>query len=210
MTVDANRRLRGLSWLSALGIHAGIVVLLLFGGLLPRPRPPEEKPVMMDLSAVLPETTPPAAPPPPPPPPRETPPPDSSERTVAVAPVPESPQSGASSETVAPPAPAPEEEPEYLPQFKIEQLPQFPVQEILSKVVYPPLAAKQGLEATVILELSIDKEGRIRKIVVLKDPGFGFAEAAVKALDDIKVVPAQAGGQAAAVRYRYPIRFTLK
>jgi protein TonB len=76
-------------------------------------------------------------------------------------------------------------------------------------VVYPPLAASQGLEVTVILELSIDNGGVIRKIVVLKDPGYGFSEAAIKALSGIHVIPAQAGGEPVAVRYRYPIRFTL-
>lgn len=149
---------------------------------------------MLDLTDVAPPR--PQALPPPPPPPTPS---DTALPAPPSAPVPpSSPQTSASTE------------PDYLPQFKIERPPEFPDQLILSQMVYPALAAKQGLEGTVILELSIDAEGTIRRIVVLKDPGFGFADAAVKALQGVRVKPAQAAGQAVAVRYRYPIRFTLK
>ena len=45
---------------------------------------------------------------------------------------------------------------------------------------------------------------------VLKDPGFGFAEAAIKALAGLVCEPAQVEGRPVAVRYRYPVRFALK
>ena len=57
--------------------------------------------------------------------------------------------------------------------------------------------------------ISIDANGVIRKIKVLKDPGHGFAQAAVAALDGITCVPANANGKNCAVRYRYPVKFTL-
>ncbi len=117
---------------------------------------------------------------------------------------------------VAAPPPAPVTapsgpvEPEYLPQFKIDQVPTIPAKDILSRIVYPPLAAKQGLEAVVSLQLYIDDQGRIRKIDVLKDPGFGFAQAAVKALEGVVTQPAQAQGKPVAVKFRYDVRFKLK
>ena len=101
-------------------------------------------------------------------------------------------------------------EPDYLPQFKIDQVPVMPEKVILSRTVYPPLAAKQGIEAVVFLELYIDETGRIRKISVLKDPGFGLADAAVKALDGVVTQPAQAQGKPVAVKFRYAVRFKLK
>ena len=107
-------------------------------------------------------------------------------------------------------APGAAAEPDYLPQFKITDLPLLPVKELLARIQYPPLAAKQGIEATVYLELLIDETGKIRKVTVLKDPGYGFAEAAVNALSGITCVPAKVAGQAVAVRYRYPVRFALK
>jgi len=114
-------------------------------------------------------------------------------------------------QTPAPaPAPAAPAEPDYLPQFKIDQVPTMPDSAILARIVYPPLAAKQGIEAVVFLELYIDDRGVIRKVNVLKDPGFGFAEAAVKALDGVQVRPAQAQGKPVAVRFRYNMRFKLK
>ena len=101
------------------------------------------------------------------------------------------------------------DEVEYLPQHKISALPVLPAREILSRVVYPPMALKQGIEAVVYLELVIDSSGLIRKVKVLKDPGHGFAEAAVKALEGICCIPASANGKNCAVRYRYPVKFTL-
>jgi protein TonB len=98
---------------------------------------------------------------------------------------------------------------DYMPQNKIDEAPVLPSADIRSKVVYPPLANKQGIEGNVVLELYIDKAGVIRKIIVLKDPGYGFAEAALKAMEGIRCTPAMANGSPVAVRFRYPFRFTL-
>lgn len=104
---------------------------------------------------------------------------------------------------------SPEEQIEYLPQHKISSVPIIPSREVLSRIVYPPMALKQGIEAIVYLELFIDSKGQIRSIKVLKDPGHGFAESAVAALNGITCIPANANGKACAVRYRYPVKFTL-
>lgn len=98
---------------------------------------------------------------------------------------------------------------DYFPQNKISKVPQLPAKEILSKIVYPQMAHRQGIEGVVYLELYIDAEGNIRKIVVLKDPGYGFAEAAVAAMEGIKCIPAQANGVNVPVRFRYPVKFKL-
>lgn len=99
---------------------------------------------------------------------------------------------------------------EYVPQHKISTIPEIPTKQILENIVYPAMALRQGLEGVVYLELFIDHEGTIRKIEVLKDPGFGFAEAAIDALKDVVCVPATTNGKTVAVRFRYPVRFTLK
>lgn len=97
----------------------------------------------------------------------------------------------------------------YLPQHKISSVPVIPSREILSRIEYPPMALKQGIEAVVYLELFIDNKGQIRNIKVLKDPGHGFAQAAVKAFSGITCIPAVANGKACAVKFRYPVKFTL-
>ena len=98
---------------------------------------------------------------------------------------------------------------EYLPQHKITEPPGIPTQEILANIKYPVLANKQRIEGVVFLELYIDQYGQIRNIRVLKDPGYGLAEAAIAALKGIVCKPAYAEENAVAVRFRYPIRFKL-
>lgn len=100
-------------------------------------------------------------------------------------------------------------ESDFLPQHKISTVPVIPIREVLSRIEYPPMALRQGIEAVVYLELFIDKNGAIKNIKVLKDPGHGFAQAAVAALTGIICIPANANGKNCAVRYRYPIKFTL-
>ena len=107
-------------------------------------------------------------------------------------------------------APSKFDEPEYLPPHKISVPPKVPVDQVLRQLIYPPQANRQRIEGVVYLELFIDREGVIRKIEVLKDPGYGLAEAAVKAFQGVRCTPAEANGVPVAVRYRYPIRFKLR
>ena len=102
-----------------------------------------------------------------------------------------------------------EEEIDYVPQHKISVVPEIPTKTILSKIEYPKMAMKQGIEGVVYLELFIDETGNIRRINVLKDPGHGFAEAAIAALDGIVCKPALVNDKPVAVRFRNPIRFVL-
>ena len=101
------------------------------------------------------------------------------------------------------------EEIDYIPQHKISVVPEIPTKQILSKIEYPNMAMKQGIEGVVYLELFIDEAGNIRHINVLKDPGYGFAEAAISALDSVTCKPALMNDKPVAVRFRYPVRFVL-
>ena len=102
-----------------------------------------------------------------------------------------------------------EEEIEYVAQHKISVVPEIPTKEILSKIEYPKMAMKQRIEGVVYLELFIDENGNIRRVNVLKGPGYGFAEAATAALDGIVCKPALMNDKPVAVRFRYPVRFVL-
>ena len=102
-----------------------------------------------------------------------------------------------------------QEEIEYVPQHKISVVPEIPTKDILSRIEYPKMAMKQGIEGVVYLELFIDEYGNIRRINVLKDPGYGFAEAAIAALDGVTCKPALVNDKPVAVRFRYPVRFVL-
>jgi protein TonB len=100
----------------------------------------------------------------------------------------------------------------YLPQNKISVLPRFNERDIRDRLQYPEIAKRSGIEGRVILELYINRSGRVTRVRVLKeDPeGRGFAESAVAAFTGLSCVPAQANGEAVAVRYRYPVRFQLR
>ncbi|MBN2544800.1 MAG: energy transducer TonB [Spirochaetes bacterium] len=99
---------------------------------------------------------------------------------------------------------------DYLPQHKLSVLPVVPIEKVRSKAVYPMLAKKQGIEAIVYLELYIDQKGNIRNVKIIKDPGFGFGEAAVNAFKDIKCSPGLANGIAVPTFIRFPVQFKLK
>lgn len=99
---------------------------------------------------------------------------------------------------------------DYVPQHKISIIPDIPTRDVLERIVYPPMALRQEIEGVVYLELFIDQTGLIRKIRVLKDPGYGFADAAVAALTGLRCKPAYANGAPVAVRFRYPVRFTIQ
>ena len=103
------------------------------------------------------------------------------------------------------------DESNYVGQFNAAIAPVFPMNYIKSRVIYPPLAKEQGIQnVVVILELLVDKNGEIKKVNVLKDPGFGFAEAAVKGFQGVKVTPARdPSGNPISIRFRFPFRFVL-
>jgi protein TonB len=105
-----------------------------------------------------------------------------------------------------------EEQIEFLPMNKISVLPVFPEDRIRNAIVYPPIALRSGMEGIVYLELFVDHQGEIRQISILKETpeGRGFGEAAVKAFQGIRGKPGEANGQQVAVRFRYPVRFTIK
>ncbi|MCL1927891.1 MAG: energy transducer TonB [Treponema sp.] len=101
---------------------------------------------------------------------------------------------------------------EFFPMHLVSQLPRFSEEELKRRVIYPPIAQRSEIEGTVYLEVFVDSEGLVRSVTVLKEdpPDRGFGEAAQKAFLGLKGSPAMANGQEVAVRYRYPVRFTLR
>jgi protein TonB len=104
------------------------------------------------------------------------------------------------------------EEENYLPMHRISVPPVFSEREIIAALVYPPIALRSGIEGTVYLELFVDRRGEVKQITILREnpPGRGFGEAAVAAFRGLTGKPAEANGVPVAVRYRYPVRFTIK
>ncbi|WP_437592669.1 TonB-dependent receptor domain-containing protein [Sorangium sp. So ce1000] len=76
---------------------------------------------------------------------------------------------------------------------------------------YPPEAEKQGREASVTLQLDIDRDGRVKHAVVVESAGHGFDESALAAAQKLEFEPARrADGTPAPARILYRYSFTLK
>jgi TonB family protein len=75
---------------------------------------------------------------------------------------------------------------------------------------YPAEAMKQGLEANVVLILTIDREGRVIKAEAPEPVGNGFDEAAIAAAEQFRFQPATRDGNPIVTKIRYLYKFTLK
>ncbi len=67
----------------------------------------------------------------------------------------------------------------------------------------------QGISGIVKLEALIDKEGRVRKVSILKSAGKAFDEAARRAILASSFYPAEVEKKPVAVLLRLPVRFEL-
>ena len=96
----------------------------------------------------------------------------------------------------------------YVPFFKVMKLPEFKVQ---VRPAYPPRAKLSGIEATVIVEVYIDVNGRPRKTVVIKSGGAEFDQATMEALSNSLFSPALSkDGTIVPVRVRIPYKFEIE
>jgi protein TonB len=82
----------------------------------------------------------------------------------------------------------------------------------LNKVVpkYPRLAREHGKEGTVLLRITIDEKGRLVEAVVVKGGGFGFDDAALRAVRESTFSPAKKDGKPIMCRASLPIQFVLR
>jgi TonB family protein len=78
------------------------------------------------------------------------------------------------------------------------------------KIPYPAEAKAAGIEGPVVMDILIDNQGMVRKVDLVKGPGYGLNEAALQAITHFQFAPAQVQGQAVAVKIRYTYRFVLE
>lgn len=76
--------------------------------------------------------------------------------------------------------------------------------------VYPSIARKMGKEGKVLLRLTIDARGTLLNVEVLEDPGYGFAEAAIRAVKKSTFIPARNAGNPVFAKALLPIKFVLE
>ena len=115
---------------------------------------------------------------------------------------------------VGAPPPPPEkkvtEEPTYF--VAVEQMPTpiGGIAGIQSKIVYPEIAKRAGVEGTVYVKAYVDKKGDVTKAVILKGIGAGCDEAALKAVKETKFNPGKQRGKPVNVMVSIPVVFKLQ
>lgn len=75
---------------------------------------------------------------------------------------------------------------------------------------YPLQARAERIEGPVVMDVLIDKTGRVLKVDIINGLGFGLDEAAKQAMLQFEFEPAQVQNQPVAVRIRYTYRFELR
>lgn len=78
------------------------------------------------------------------------------------------------------------------------------------KIPYPEEAKKKGIEGSVLFELLIDANGKVRECTFIRGPGYGLNEAAQSAVQNFIFTPAKMGDKTVAVKIRYAYKFILQ
>ena len=162
----------------------------------PAPPPPQEVPDEIEIEDVIEEIDLDLseAPPPPPAPPAPPPPPP---------PTPDAP----------PPPPPPDPEPTEPEIFEVvEQAPELigGLEGLQSRVVYPEIARRAGVEGRVFITFVVDERGNVIDPQVARSPSDLLSEAALEAVRESKFRPGQQRGRPVKVRYSLPVNFVLR
>jgi periplasmic protein TonB len=82
--------------------------------------------------------------------------------------------------------------------------------QLQSRIVYPEIAKKAGVEGRVIVQFVVDENGNVVDPVVVRGIGAGCDEEAVRAVMQAKFTPGKQRGRAVRVKMSLPITFRLK
>jgi protein TonB len=81
---------------------------------------------------------------------------------------------------------------------------------IQSKIKYPEIARRAGLEGTVYILAYLNEEGIVVKTEIAKGIGGGCDEEAEKAVKDTRFTPGKQRGKPVKVKVMIPVKFQLK
>ncbi len=120
-------------------------------------------------------------------------------------------------EVTAPPPPPPqkeEEEEEVEPSFfiAVEDMPEpiGGIAGIQSRIVYPEIAKRAGVQGRVYVRAFVDENGNVQKVELMKGIGAGCDEAAMEAVKKTKFKPGKQRGKPVKVQVSIPILFKLQ
>ncbi|MBT4063920.1 MAG: energy transducer TonB [Candidatus Marinimicrobia bacterium] len=76
---------------------------------------------------------------------------------------------------------------------------------------YPEIAQEAGIEGTVVVQVFVDRRGRVKDTVILKGiPNTGLDESATQAIRSVRFRPAKQRERAVGVWISIPVNFRLK
>ncbi|MBT5994354.1 MAG: energy transducer TonB [Candidatus Marinimicrobia bacterium] len=76
---------------------------------------------------------------------------------------------------------------------------------------YPEIAQEAGIEGTVVVQVFVDRRGRVKDTVILKGiPNTGLDESATQAIRSVRFRPARQRERAVGVWISIPVNFRLK
>ncbi|SEP97179.1 energy transducer TonB [Neolewinella agarilytica] len=86
---------------------------------------------------------------------------------------------------------------------------------VQSRVQYPSMARENGVEGTVVIQFTVEKDGTISDVVPARKVGAGCTEAALKAVNAITkegrlFQPGMQAGRKVRVRFNLPVKFQLQ
>ncbi len=114
----------------------------------------------------------------------------------------------------APPPPKVEKKVEEEPQYfvAVEEMPEpiGGIQAIQSKIVYPEIAKRAGIEGKVYVLAFVDETGTVTKAEIIKGLGAGLDDAALNAVKATKFKPGKQRGKPVKVQVSIPIVFRLQ
>ncbi|NVI99640.1 TonB family protein [Myxococcus sp. AM009] len=96
--------------------------------------------------------------------------------------------------------------PKYAPIYQVDSEPTV-ASEV--KIPYPEEARRAGVEGTVTLSITIDHEGKVVAVKLLKGPGYGLNEAARDAIRRFRFKPAIKAGEPVSTEMKYAYTFLL-
>lgn len=111
-----------------------------------------------------------------------------------------------------PPPPPPEEEEEEQEIFMVvEDMPEpvGGIEAIYNNLKYPDVARRAGIEGRVSVQFTVDENGNVSDVQVLRGIGGGADEEAVNAIRNTTWIPGRQRGRPVPVRFVYTVQFRL-
>jgi TonB family protein len=94
--------------------------------------------------------------------------------------------------------------------FVVYEVPPEPLNLNKIQFPYPEVARRLGITGTVFLELWIDKEGAVKNVILTKSVYPTLDKVAIENAWKLKFSPAMQRDKPVAVRYSFPVKFTLE